>query len=40
MDLSGQFTVVMDEGLVLLMAWGQFLALLVVLGYVLLRRQS
>ncbi|MBB5782714.1 hypothetical protein AB0K16_57610 [Nonomuraea jabiensis] len=36
----GQSMVMMDEGLVLLVAWGQYLALLGVLAYVLLRRRA
>lgn len=36
----GRCTLVQDEGLVLLAAWGQFLVLLVLLGYFLLRRHT
>ncbi|MEW1848131.1 hypothetical protein AB0392_60095 [Nonomuraea angiospora] len=36
----GQSTVMMDEGLALLLAWGQYLALLGALAYVLLRRRA
>ncbi|MEV1243270.1 hypothetical protein [Nonomuraea sp. NPDC049750] len=36
----GRCTLVQDEGLVLLAAWGQFLVLLVLLGYFLLRRRT
>jgi hypothetical protein len=36
---SGSLTVMTDEGLVLLLAWGQFLVLLGILGYFLLRRR-
>jgi hypothetical protein len=39
MPLLGSLTVMTDEGLVLLLAWGQFLVLLCVLGYFLLRRR-
>jgi hypothetical protein len=36
----GQRFSVIDEGLVLLLAWGQLLALLGLLGYLLLRQRS
>lgn len=36
----GRCALVQDEGLVLLASWGQFLGLLVLLGYFLLRRHT
>ncbi|MFG6198630.1 hypothetical protein [Nonomuraea sp. JJY05] len=36
----GQLMFVMDEGLVLLVAWGQYLVLLGTLAYLLLRRRA
>ncbi|MFI6737642.1 hypothetical protein ACIBI9_32355 [Nonomuraea sp. NPDC050451] len=36
----GQSMFMMDEGLVLLMAWGQYLALLGTLAYLLSRRRA